>query len=274
MAISFPNIDPVAVSIGPLDIRWYGLAYLAGFLLGWAYGLYLAGKVPAGVRPDRDDVDAFLPWGVAGVILGGRLGYVLFYQAGAYLADPLEIFKVWHGGMSFHGGASGVIIALIAFSVFKKINVLRLSDIFCAATPMGLFFGRIANFINGELYGRLAGPDVPWAMVFPGGGDVPRHPSQLYEAGLEGIVLFAVLAVLVHRESVRERPGIVTGVFLAGYGVARGCVEMFREPDAHLGLVLGPFSMGQLLSAPMIVLGLGVIAYALKAGRADVQRAG
>ena len=264
MALTFPNIDPVAISIGPFDIRWYALAYLAGFLLGWRYGLYMAG-LNKPHRPDRTDIDDLLPWGVLGVILGGRLGYVLFYQTSIYMHDPLAIFKVWQGGMSFHGGVTGVIIALLAFSYMRKINLLRLSDIFCTAAPIGIFFGRLANFVNGELYGRVT--DAPIGMVFPGGGPEPRHPSQLYEAGLEGLLLLTVLGALLHVKAVRERPGVLTGVFLCGYALCRIVVEFFREPDYFLGLYWGAVSMGQMLSVPMILLGGGVIAYALRHGR-------
>ncbi len=264
MALDFPQIDPVALSIGPLEIRWYALAYLAGFLGGWRYGLYMAG-LNAPHRPNKDDIDDFMPWGVLGVILGGRLGYVLFYQLEAYLATPLDIFKVWQGGMSFHGGVIGVIAALLIFSLMRRINVLRLADIFCTAAPIGIFFGRIANFINGELYGRVT--DAPWGMVFPGAGSAPRHPSQIYEAVLEGLVLGVILWIMLRNKWIRERPGILTGTFLAGYGFFRFAVEFVREPDFHLGLffaALGGVSMGQILSVPLILLGTSVIAYALK----------
>lgn len=259
--LRFPDIDPVAIAIGPVAIRWYALAYLTGFLLGWAYSLYLARLNTQGVRPGKQDIDDFLPWAVMGVILGGRLGYVLFYQPGYYLSNPLSILQVWEGGMAFHGGAIGVIAALILYAWRYKINVLRLSDIVCAAVPIGLFFGRIANFINGELYGRAS--SVPWAMVFPRGGEIPRHPSQLYEAALEGAVLFLLLLTLYRVRSIRERPGIVSGVFLAGYAAARFTVEYAREPDAHIGLIGGWISMGQILCLPMAALGAAVIAFAL-----------
>lgn len=263
MALTYPHIDPVAVSIGPLDIRWYALAYLAGILLGWAYGLYLA-RIDEGCRPTKLDIDDFVPWAVLGVIAGGRLGYVLFYQPGLYLADPLSIFKVWEGGMSFHGGALGVIVALIAYAKVKSIPLLRLTDITCAAVPIGLCFGRLANFINGELFGRVT--DAPVGMIFPHGGAAPRHPSQLYEAALEGAVLFLILAALYHTKAVRERPGIVTGTFLAGYGIFRFGIEYFREPDYYLGLFWGLLSMGQILCIPMVMLGLSVVGYALAKG--------
>lgn len=263
MSLNFPNIDPVALALGPLEIRWYALAYLAGFLLGWRYALFIVDQRKE-KRPDRTDIDDFMSWAVLGVILGGRLGYVLFYQPALYLAQPLSIFKVWEGGMSFHGGVIGVIVALIVFSVLRKINVLRLSDIFCAAAPLGLFFGRIANFINGELYGRAT--SAPWGMVFPGAGAEPRHPSQLYESALEGALLFVALFFLITRPDIRRRPGLVTGAFLAGYGVIRLGVELFREPDIYLGLFWESVSMGQILSLPMIVAGALLALYAYRKG--------
>ncbi len=263
MALTFPNIDPVAIAIGSLQIRWYALAYLVGILLGWAYALYLVKKdEPKGLRPNREDIDDFLPYMVLGVILGGRLGYVLFYQPAHYFAHPLEILQVWSGGMSFHGGALGVVIAIIAYALVRKIPMLRLGDLAAVCCTFGLFFGRIANFINGELFGRAT--DVPWGMVFPGGGEEPRHPSQLYEAALEGLFLFTILSLLIHREWVRERAGIVIGVFMMGYGLSRMFVEQFREPDWYLGFVLGPMTMGQILCVPMILIGIGFIALAFR----------
>jgi phosphatidylglycerol:prolipoprotein diacylglycerol transferase len=262
----FPNIDPVAFSIGPVVVRWYALAYLSGFLLGWQYCLYLAG-LDKGVRPRKDDIDDFLPWAIGGVILGGRLGYILFYGLPHYLENPLDALMLWHGGMSFHGGALGVILALFIFSAIRKIHTFRLSDFVCAAVPIGVFFGRIANFINGELFGRIT--ESPWGMVFPRGGALPRHPSQLYEAALEGALLFLILFVLVKCKYVRVRPGIVSGVFLAGYGLFRASLEFVREPDAQIGLLGGVISMGQVLSLPMIVAGCGMILYALITGPLD-----
>lgn len=263
MAIQFPNIDPVAIALGPLQIRWYALAYLTGILLGWAYAVYIAQKDAAkGGRPNRDDIDDFLPFAVLGVILGGRLGFVLFYQPGYFLQHPLEVFQVWNGGMSFHGGAAGVIIAVIVYSLVKKIPMIRLGDLMALCSTIGLFFGRIANFINGELYGRVT--DAPWGVVFPGGGEEPRHPSQLYEAALEGLLLFAILSILAQKAWVRERPGIIGGTFLIGYGLSRMFVELFREPDWYLGFVVGQATMGQLLSIPMIVAGAGFIIHALR----------
>jgi len=259
MSLPYPNIDPVALSLGPLEIRWYALAYLTGFLLGWKYALHLAG-LAVNNRPTREDIDNFLPFAVLGVILGGRLGYVLFYQPSLYAVNPLDAFKVWEGGMAFHGGAMGVIMALILFAWQQKIQLLRLSDIVCACVPIGLFFGRIANFINGELFGRAT--DVSWSFVFPRGGPQPRHPSQLYEAMLEGAVLFVILLLLYKKFNLSARPGVVSGSFLIGYGVFRMIVELYRQPDAHIGFVFGQISMGQILSLPMVLLGACVIAYA------------
>jgi len=265
MALSFPNIDPVALAIGPLQIRWYALAYLAGILLGWAYAFYIVKKDEAkGLRPNRADIDDYLPFAVLGIILGGRLGYILFYQPAYYFAHPLEMLHIWNGGMSFHGGILGVVISVIAYTRIRKIPTLRLGDLFAVCCTIGLCFGRLANFINGELYGRTT--NAAWGMVFPGGGDLPRHPSQLYEAALEGVLLFIILSLMIHKESIRNRPGIVIGTFMIGYGLARMFVENFREPDWYLGFVAGTFTMGQLLCMPMILIGAGFITYALKRG--------
>jgi phosphatidylglycerol:prolipoprotein diacylglycerol transferase len=259
MSLPFPEIDPVAFSLGPFIVRWYALAYLAGILGGWQYALWLNRRDPS-KPPSEEKLDNFLPWVILAIILGGRLGYVLFYQPMTYLHAPLDAFKIWEGGMSFHGGALGVIISLIIYAWIQKIPLLRLTDIVCAVVPIGLFFGRIANFINGELWGRTTAQ--PWGVVFPHAGPLPRHPSQLYEAFLEGLVLFFILMALYLWPKTRNMPGIVTGAFLAGYGIFRAFVELFRQPDAHLGFIIGSFSMGQLLSLPMILLGLGVIAWA------------
>jgi phosphatidylglycerol---prolipoprotein diacylglyceryl transferase len=269
MALTFPNIDPVAIAVGPVQIRWYALAYLVGILLAWAYARWIVSKDEAmGTRPNKLDIEDFIPFAVLGVILGGRLGYVLFYQPAYYLSHPAEILHVWNGGMSFHGGASGVIIALIIYSIVKKIDMWRLGDLAAASCTIGLFLGRLANFINGELYGRVT--DVPWGMVFPGGGDLPRHPSQLYEAALEGVVLFTILTILFLNDRIRNTPGIVGGAFLIGYGLARMFVELFREPDEYLGFLTFGLTMGQWLCVPMIVIGASFIAYALR--RKHVQQ--
>ena len=264
-AIPFPFADPNApfvippFEIGPLTIaiRWYALAYIAGLLIGWRYCLHLADRPPRLV--ERTDIDDFLVWATLGVVLGGRIGYVLFYKPGYYIDHPLEALYLWHGGMSFHGGALGVTTAILFFTRARAIPVFAFSDIICAAIPIGLFFGRIANFINGELYGRIT--DVPWAMVFPGGGPLPRHPSQLYEAACEGLLLFVVLFA-AERAGARRHPGILTGLFLAGYAVARMSGELFRQPDVQLGFLMFGTTMGQLLSIPLLVAGIVLILWA------------
>lgn len=257
--MDFPNIDPVAFYLGPLPIRWYALAYIVGFLAGWKYCLYLAG-LDKDVRPNKTDIDDFLPWAILGVIVGGRIGYILFYQLEFYLADPLEMAKIWNGGMSFHGGMLGVIVAILAFCYASKINVLSLSDKLACAAPIGIFFGRIANFINGELFGRTT--NVPWAVDFPGGAGLLRHPSQLYEAALEGLLLFIILLFLSRIKFVRLKAGILSGVFLCGYASARFFVEFFREPDLQIGFIAEEFTMGQILCIPMFIGGVVLITYA------------
>ena len=258
--IAYPEIDPVLIAIGPIAIRWYALAYVAGLLLGWHYVARLARRRPVGVPPAA--IDDLLIWMTLGVILGGRIGYVLFYNLEHYLAQPADALAVWQGGMSFHGGLLGVIAAMVLFAHRRQVPLLSLGDLVAAATPIGLFFGRIANFINGELYGRQA--DVAWAMVFPRGGPMARHPSQLYEAALEGLVLFGVLAWLVWRTGALRRRGLVAGVFLAGYALARIAAELFREPDPQLGFLLSGLTMGQLLSLPMLAAGLWLAARATR----------
>ncbi len=254
-AIAFPVIDPVAVEIGPLAIRWYALAYVAGILVGWRYMVVLARRSPAGVAPR--DIDDFVLWATLGIVLGGRLGYVIFYRPGDYLEDPLAAFALWQGGMSFHGGLCGVVLAAALFAWRRGIPWLALGDLVSAAAPIGLFFGRLANFVNGELYGRPT--TVPWGMVFPNAGPEPRHPSQLYEAALEGLLLFAVCAALVFFARGLLRSGLISGVFFVGYAVARGFAELFRQPDAHLGFLFGGATMGQLLSIPVLLVGVWLI---------------
>jgi phosphatidylglycerol---prolipoprotein diacylglyceryl transferase len=257
--IPFPAINPIAVSLGPFAIRWYALAYIIGLLVGWRYCLALAGRAPYLVR--RADVDDFLVWATLGVVLGGRIGYILFYNPGYYIYHPIEALFVWHGGMSFHGGALGVTIAIILFTRARRITLFAFSDIITEAIPIGLFFGRIANFINGELYGRPS--NVPWAMIFPNGGPMPRHPSQLYEAFCEGILLFLLLFA-AERLRARQRPGVVTGLFLVGYAAARMSGELFREPDTQLGFLIFGTTMGQLLSIPLLIAGVLIIVWALR----------
>lgn len=256
-ALTYPQFDPIALEIGPLAIRWYALAYVVGLVAAWMYCRTLTAYSPAKIS--KQDFDDFLLWATLGVVLGGRLGYVLFYNLPYYLANPIEALYVWEGGMAFHGGFLGVILALLFFSRVRSIPLLALSDIVAAAAPIGLFLGRIANFINGELYGRIT--DVPWGMIFPHAGPEPRHPSQLYQAGMEGLLLFILLLVAALMGAQR-RPGLLSGLFLIGYGLARIIGEFYRQPDAHIGFLLGGTTMGQWLSLPMILAGLGLVAFA------------
>jgi phosphatidylglycerol:prolipoprotein diacylglycerol transferase len=258
LVIPYPVIDPVAIEVGPVSVRWYGLAYMAGILLGWLYARRLvsrsdlwAGKPPLTVS----QADDFLLWITLGIVVGGRLGFVLFYEPSYFWQHPMEIPAMWNGGMAFHGGLLGVIIAVYFFSRIKGIDPLSLGDIASAATPFGLFFGRIANFINSEVVGRVT--DVPWAMVFPTDPKhIPRHPSQLYEAFLEGIVLFLILRIATHRYQALTRPGTVFGLFLIFYGVFRSLVEeYFRLPHPHHPLDIGPLTPGLVYSIPMILIG-------------------
>ncbi|MEZ5932300.1 MAG: prolipoprotein diacylglyceryl transferase [Alphaproteobacteria bacterium] len=256
-AIAFPAIDPVIVEIGPFAIRWYALAYIGGLVLGWLYMRWLVQR--PGWRLTQIDLDDLLLYITLGVVLGGRIGYVLFYKPGFYLSHPGEILAVWQGGMSFHGGLLGVLIAMALFAWRRGIAFLEIGDAVAAAVPIGLFFGRIANFINGELFGRAS--DVPWAMAFPHGGPEPRHPSQLYEATLEGLLLFVILFFVARQPRNPDNAGRIGGLFLIGYGLARCFVELFREPDEHLGFLLGgSVTMGQILSLPMILIGLFLLA--------------
>jgi phosphatidylglycerol:prolipoprotein diacylglycerol transferase len=263
-ALQFPGFDPVLISIGPFAIRWYALAYVVGILLGW----WLARRIAAnagywgrGSPITPVDVDDVIVWCALGIVLGGRIGYVLFYQPAYYAAHPEEIFVLWRGGMSFHGGFLGTVLALILFAWRRKIPVLSMLDLAAIVTPIGLFLGRLANFVNGELWGRVT--DVPWAVIFPHAGPEPRHPSQLYEAGLEGILLFLILISAVRRGAL-ARPGLIGGLFVGGYGFTRVFGELFREPDAHLGYLAGGLTMGMLLSIPMIGVGAAAILYAAR----------
>ncbi|MGV2101858.1 prolipoprotein diacylglyceryl transferase [Rhizobium sp. 21-4511-3d] len=259
----FPDIDPIAFSIGPLAVHWYGLAYVVGIMLGWFYARRLAGNDslwPANASPiTKTQLDDFVVWAALGIVLGGRIGYILFYDMPAVIESPIRAIQIWNGGMSFHGGITGTTLAMILFARKNNIPIWSLFDIVAGVVPIGLFFGRIANFINGELWGRLA--DVPWAVVFPSGGPFARHPSQLYEAGLEGIVLLSVLALLIYGFRALKSPGLISGVFVCGYALSRIFVEFFREPDAQLGYLLGTgwLTMGMVLSFPMILLGLWAI---------------
>jgi phosphatidylglycerol:prolipoprotein diacylglycerol transferase len=262
--IPYPQIDPVLVHVGPFAIRWYALAYIFGILGGWLYARAIVraralwgGKAPLTVN----DFDDFILWVTLGIIVGGRAGYVLFYNLPYFADNPLEVAQLWHGGMSFHGGFAGCVLAVFLFARHRGISALSLGDITCAVGPIGLLLGRIANFVNGELWGRPA--DVPWAMVFPGGGSAPRHPSQLYEAALEGLVLFVALFVVV-RAGGLKRPGLTIGCFAAGYAIARTIGEVFREPDVQLGFLWGGVTMGMLLSVPLLLAGVAFIVYALQ----------
>ena len=265
----FPEIDPVAFSLGPIAVHWYGLAYVAGILCGWLYARRLA-RNDALWPNDRSPItathlDDFLVWVAVGIVLGGRIGYILFYDFAAVVENPVRAIQIWNGGMSFHGGFLGATLAMVFFARRNGIPVLSMFDIVATVVPFGLLFGRIANFINAELWGRIS--DVPWAVVFPTGGPFSRHPSQLYEAGLEGVVLLLLLAALVFGAKALKRPGLVSGAFLCGYALSRIFVEFFREPDAQLGyLAFDWLTMGMLLSLPMVALGLWLMLRARASG--------
>ena len=272
-ALPFPNIDPVIVQIGPLGIHWYGLGYVVGILFAWWYAKRLVANErlwPDGTSPiTAVDVDDFLLWAAAGVVLGGRIGYILFYDLARYIDNPADILAVWQGGMSFHGGLTGVTVAMISFAWKRGFSPWSLFDVIAASVPVGFGLVRVTNFINSELWGRPT--DVPWAFVFPNGGPEPRHPSQLYEALLEGLVLFFVLRLLTHTGLKLRQPGFVAGAMVAVYGASRILVEFFREPDAHIGyLASGWLTMGMVLSLPMILIGLWAMARARRAA-APVQ---
>lgn len=267
----FPNIDPVAFNLGPLPIHWYGIAYVFGIMLGWYYArtLSLADRLwPHEKSPITPvHLDDFIVWAAAGIVLGGRIGYILFYDMGAVVENPIRALQIWNGGMSFHGGLIGTTIAMVLFARRNGIPVWSMFDIIAAVAPIGLFFGRIANFVNGELWGRLS--DAPWAVVFPTGGPFARHPSQLYEAALEGIVLLIILAILIYGFKALKRPGTVTGVFVCGYALSRIFVEFFREPDAQIGYLAGDWlTMGMVLSTPMFLLGVWAVLRARRASAA------
>src|SRR6185436_8724867 len=264
LALPFPNFDPVLVQLGPFAIRWYALAYIAGILLGWLYARaivrtekFWGGPAPMTVT----DFDDFIVWVTLGIILGGRIGYVLFYNPSYFAAHPLESFELWKGGMSFHGGFTGCVLAVILFAKSRGISVFSLGDVTCAVGPIGVLLGRLANFVNGELWGRPS--DAPWAMVFPSGGPLPRHPSQLYEATIEGLGLLLLLAICI-RMGALKRPGLIIGLFAVGYAIARSFCELFREPDAQLGFLWGGLTMGMLLSVPLLLFGIVMIVIALR----------
>ena len=271
--IPFPAISPVAIAFGPFAIRWYALAYIAGLLIGWRYCLYVAARPPVLVR--HGDIDDFLVWATLGVVLGGRIGYILFYNLRFYLREPLQMLEIWHGGMSFHGGALGVALALWLFARKRRMGLFALADIISEAIPIGLFFGRIANFINAELYGR---PAPLWArgvaLIYPTDPlRIPRWPSEIFEALLEGICVFLVLLV-AERRGLRRRPGLVTGILLASYAVARIIGEFFRQPDPQRGYFTCSVlctTEGQLLSLPVLVAGIAMMWWAVRARTAEAK---
>jgi len=268
LVLPFPVIDPVAVAIGPLLIRWYALAYIAGFVLGWLYLRALVSRdswwAAGQPRPSLEAIDDLLVYVAFGVVIGGRLGHVLIYDPGYYLANPLEIAQTWKGGMAFHGGLVGAILGMWLFARREKLSLLTASDLCATVAPIGIFFGRLANFIKPEMWGRES--DLPWAMAFPQAGDATRHPSQLYEAGLEGLALLLILAAAARAGALR-RPGLATGVFGVGYGLARIFCEFFREPDPVQEALANGLTMGMALSAPMILIGAAMIAFALRERR-------
>lgn len=274
LVLTFPDFDPVAISIFGLKIHWYAIMYLIAFALAYVLMRRRLYKEPYSsiTKPkpwSSTDVEDLLLAAIVGVLVGGRLGYCFFYQPERYLAAPLEIFKLWDGGMSFHGGAIGVALGILYYAWRNKRPFLQVSDFLVPAVPIGLAAGRFGNFINGELWGRAASESLPWAMIFPTGGDVPRHPSQIYQMLLEGILLFILLWIYARKPRAR---GQVTGFFLAGYGLFRFVAEFWREPDSYLGLLGLGLSMGQWLSIPMIVAGIVLFFWARHRGLSDVEK--
>lgn len=263
-ALSHPQIDPVILSIGPIQIHWYGAAYAVSLLFAWWYTKKLVStprlwrEKPSPLT--EEDMDDFLVWAVGGIILGGRIGYILFYDLPTYVENPLSVFAVWQGGMSFHGGLTGIILAMILFAQRRGISPFPVFDVIAASCGIGIFLVRVTNFINAELFGSVS--DVPWAVIFPGTDGQPRHPSQLYEGILEGLILFAILAVLIWKFGKLSKPGFIGGTFMAGYAISRIAVEFVRIPDVQLGYLLGTnwVTMGMLLSLPVMLIGLWGIA--------------
>lgn len=258
--LMFPQFNPVLLHIGPFSIHWYAIAYIVSLLIGWRLVRRMVRRPPVVAKPEQ--VDDFLTWATLGVVVGGRLGYVCFYQPVRFFTHPLEIFAVWQGGMSFHGGLIGVGTAIFFYCRQQKLPVLGFADRIATVAPLGLGLGRIANFINGELWGRPAPAWLPWAMIFPTGGPIPRHPSQIYEALLEGALLLTVMLLFAAKPKVRARFGLLTGIFLIGYAIARIIGECFREPDPFLGFFPFGTTMGQLLSVPVLLAGVGLVLYA------------
>lgn len=255
--LMFPQFDPILVAVGPLAIRWYALAYISALVVGWRLVRRWVTWEPAVASAEQ--ADDFLTWATLGVVLGGRLGYVLFYQPAFFVANPLQILALWQGGMSFHGGMLGVSLAIVLYCRHQGISVLGFADRISIAAPIGLGLGRLANFINGELWGREAPDTLPWAMIFPNGGPMPRHPSQIYQALMEGMFLFVIMLFCARSQAIRARLGALTGIFLCGYAVARIIGEFFRQPDAFLGFLFAGATMGQLLSVPMLIAGIVLI---------------
>ncbi|MBN9343299.1 MAG: prolipoprotein diacylglyceryl transferase [Caedibacter sp. 38-128] len=259
MLITYPEINPIALQLGPLAIHWYGLAYVAGILLGWRYAIWLIRKQPLKITPQN--LTDFISFATIGIVLGGRLGHALFYAPGYYLYKPWEILFLWQPGMAFHGGLLGFLGASLWFCRRRHISFLELMDLAACAAPIGIFFGRIANFINGELWGRATGSD--WGMIFPHADALPRHPSQLYEAASEGLLLFLALFLAARFSPWRQKyQGLLSGFFLIGYAIARIVIECFREPDQHIGYLLWGTTLGQWLTLPLLFAGLGLVLFA------------
>ena len=255
--LEFPNINPVAIDLGIIQIRWYAISYIAGILFSWSLILNIIKF--KNLKIDNKVISELISNSMIGIIIGGRLGYVIFYNPDYYLNNLLEIFKLWNGGMSFHGGFIGVVIAVIYSSKISKTAILILADLIAIVAPIGIFFGRLANFINGELYGRIT--NHSFGMIFPNAGNSPRHPSQLYEAFFEGFLLFVIMLLFMKFTNILNKKGLITALFLSCYGSFRFMIEFFREPDANIGLLYFNFSMGQLLSLPMIIVGLYFIIF-------------
>ena len=272
-ALTHPNIDPVMFSFGPLQIHWYGAAYAVGILFGWWYASRLAANDSLwgsnGSPIEKIDIDDFLVWSVIGIILGGRLGYILFYDLQTYLTDPLAIFAVWKGGMSFHGGLAGITLAMLLFANRRGFSPFSLFDVIAASCGIGIFLGRITNFINAELFGAVS--NVPWAVIFPGTDGLPRHPSQVYEGLLEGLFLFAIMAIWIWRYGKLRFPGFIAGIFMAGYALSRIAVEFVRLPDVQLGYLFGTnwITMGMILSLPVLAIGFWSITSSKKRAYAE-----